>query len=708
MTLKNNFDARTNQGMPEGRDLQRQIAGRHRNGRIWLVVFQFSLAIAIVALTVLIINIINQTFGLVAIENEIEPEQLVSAYVEGEMETMPNTVSSEDDAALAASIAADPYAIGFFGYTYYHNQGDALRALAINGVEPGAASVQDGSYELTRPLFLYTGQRIMEAKPQVAPFIDFYLNHVNDEIADVGYFPMDPDALAEQSYALRIDEGATPPEALTGDIIVSGSSTVYPLTVRMAERYKEAGFQGNISVESVGTKAGYAALCVDKSADIADASRAMSRQEQAVCNKKLRNTSEFQVGTDALAVVVSSQNDFARDVTEDELRQIFNGARQWSDVRAGWPDQPIMRYIPSIDSGTLDFFVEKIYTEDIALSDLPKPALISTLEANLSKGVMRRYESEQPLAERSYQDLYDLVLEQVVEPRVIMSWNMLPSIFDRPAIEAEVLASNPDAHVQWRAWLNPKFLTATQSSTPEYAGVRTAILGTLWVILIVILFSVPVGIGAAIYLEEYAGQGRINRILQTNIDNLAGVPSIIYGILGLAIFVRALEHLTSGKLFGVADPTTANGRTILSAGLTLGLLVLPIIIINAQEALRAVPQSLRDAGYGLGATKWQVIRTHVLANALPGILTGAILGISRAIGETAPLVVIGASTFITVDPTSPFAKFTVLPMQIYQWTTRPQAEFKHIAAAASIVLLILMLLLNATAIYMRNRYSKTL
>ena len=160
----------------------------------------------------------------------------------------------------------------------------------------------------------------------------------------------------------------------------------------------------------------------------------------------------------------------------------------------------------------------------------------------------------------------------------------------------------------------------------------------------------PLGVGAAIYLEEYARDNWLNRLIQTNINNLAGVPSIIYGILGLAIFVRALEPLTSGAIFGVGDPTTANGRTILSAGLTLALLVLPLIIINAQEAIRAVPSSLRQASYGLGATKWQTIWHHVLPNAIPGILTGTILAISRAIGETAPLVVIGASTYITFDP----------------------------------------------------------
>jgi phosphate transport system permease protein len=177
-------------------------------------------------------------------------------------------------------------------------------------------------------------------------------------------------------------------------------------------------------------------------------------------------------------------------------------------------------------------------------------------------------------------------------------------------------------------------------------------------------------------------------------------------MLGLVIFVRALEALTSGSLFGVGDPTTANGRTIVSAGLTLGLLILPLLIINAREAIRAVPSSLRQASYGLGATKWQTVWNHVLPGALPGILTGTILAISRAIGETAPLVVIGASTFIMVDPNGPFAKFTTLPIQIYQWTSRPQDEFRHLAAAAILVLLVLLLTLNATAIVLRNRFSR--
>ncbi|MCY3832741.1 MAG: ABC transporter permease subunit [Chloroflexi bacterium] len=345
---------------------------------------------------------------------------------------------------------------------------------------------------------------------------------------------------------------------------------------------------------------------------------------------------------------------------------------------------------------------------------------------------------------------------------------------------------------------------------------------------VVALTALPIGVGAAIYLEEYAQHGFINRLIETNVRNLAGVPSIIYGMLGLAIFVRALAPVTSGIIFGynfdapsvetvieriaphfdgeirfdggaftsdsdeidapmlarvvdvflrfgspslamlgnssvvdmsqalaealaievdvtftgadeahdidargsayrfdvaadapISDDTfdqlmaslvrlnsfSPNGRTLISAGLTLALLILPIIIINAQEAIRAVPAAIREASYGLGATRWQTIWRSVLPAALPGIMTGTILSVSRAVGETAPLIVVGAATFLVADPTSPFSQFTALPIQIYQWTARPQGQFADIAAAAIIVLLALMLTLNAAAIFLRNRYS---
>jgi phosphate transport system permease protein len=343
----------------------------------------------------------------------------------------------------------------------------------------------------------------------------------------------------------------------------------------------------------------------------------------------------------------------------------------------------------------------------VPLAELPKESLVQILQANVSEGLFRRLENDQPFDLRAQENVYDLVLERVVEPRVVETWSLVDSIFRRSDVLAEAAAEYPTAEVQFVSWIDPKFITTPQSGDAEKAGVRTAILGSLWTIAITVAFAFPLGVGAAIYLEEYAEDNFINRLIRTNINNLAGVPSIIYGMLGLAIFVRALEPLSSGEMFGIVNPTTANGRTILSAGLTLGLLILPLIIINGQEAIRAVPSSLRQASYGLGATQWQTIWHHVLPSALPGILTGTILAISRAIGETAPLVVVGASTFITVDPTGPFSKFTTLPIQIFQWTTRPQDEFRNIAAAAIIVLLALLLTLNATAILMRNRFRRS-
>lgn len=344
--------------------------------------------------------------------------------------------------------------------------------------------------------------------------------------------------------------------------------------------------------------------------------------------------------------------------------------------------------------------------EGVPLEDLSKEQLTAILAQHISAGLLRRLEHDQPFEERDRASVYALVMERVVEPKIVKTWSLTASLTQRAAIEAEVAEKYPQAQLEFRAWINPTFIQMPQSSKPEIAGVRTAILGSLWTIALTLIVAFPVGVGAAIYLEEYASDTALNRVIQTNINNLAGVPSIIYGMLGLAIFVRGLEPFTSGTLLGVADPTTANGRTVLSAGLTLALLILPLIIINAQEAIKAVPASLREASYGLGATRWQTIWYHVLPNALPGILTGTILAISRAIGETAPLVVVGASAFVALDPSGPFSKFTTLPIQIYQWTTRPQDQYRNLAAAASLMLLVLLLSLNAAAILLRNRYSK--
>lgn len=346
--------------------------------------------------------------------------------------------------------------------------------------------------------------------------------------------------------------------------------------------------------------------------------------------------------------------------------------------------------------------------DGVPLEELPKETLVLILQEHVSKGLFRRFENDMPFEERPQVDVYNLVMERVVAPEVVKQWSLLDSITQASTIKAEVAQKYPQADLSFESWIDGAFLISPQSSDAMRAGVRTAILGSLWNIAIAIAFAFPIGVGAAIYLEEYAADNAVNRIIQTNINNLAGVPSIIYGMLGLAIFVRLLEQFTSGAVFGLTDPTTANGRTIISAGMTLGLLILPLIIINAQEAIKAVPNSLRQASFGLGATKWQTVWHHVLPGALPGILTGTILAVSRAIGETAPLVVVGASTFITVDPNGPFSKFTTLPIQIYQWTSRPQDVFRNIAAAAILVLLALLLSLNATAVLLRNRFSRRL
>lgn len=239
-------------------------------------------------------------------------------------------------------------------------------------------------------------------------------------------------------------------------------------------------------------------------------------------------------------------------------------------------------------------------------------------------------------------------------------------------------------------WLDWQFITSFASRFPSKAGIMSALFGSLWIIGITAPVAFILGIGTALYLEEYAKKGFFTNLIQININNLAGVPSIVFGILGLGLFVE-------GFLFG---------RTILSGALTMALLVLPIIVVSGQEAIRAVPQHMRNASFALGASKWQTIRGVVIPAAFPSILTGFILALSRAIGETAPLIVVGAVTFIAFVPNSPLDQFTVLPIQIYSWTSKPQDEFRAIAAAGIIVLLIVLFTLNATAVYLRNKYQK--
>lgn len=469
------------------------------------------------------------------------------------------------------------------------------------------------------------------------------------------------------------------------------------------------------------------------------------------------------------------------------------------------------------------------------------PGVDAEIADQLLKNISRQQQADLLANYASPAALRQLVLEKVVQQQIIASFTLVEAIFNFDVIKAEIEGRLLEAYkkregldqakaqvIRFHSWLNGQFITSPMSSVPALAGVRTALMGSIGLMVIVVLVALPIGLGAAIYLEEYANDGPVNRLIETNVRNLAGVPSIIYGMLGLAIFVRALAPFSSGLVFHVnfdaptidtaveriapvfddqisfdgvqlhsssdlidaaaarrlvdvflhygtpsltmtghsdihdmsnalADAlnTTAdvmpvsadsdydietrgryyrfdiaadasipdsvydqliakllrinsfapNGRTLISAGLTLVLLILPIIIINAQEAIRAVPNAIREASYGLGATRWQTIWRQVLPAALPGIMTGTILSVSRAIGETAPLIVVGAATFLLTDPTSPFSQFTAMPIQIYQWTARPQGQFADIAAAAIIVLLALMLTLNAAAIILRNRYS---
>ena len=240
------------------------------------------------------------------------------------------------------------------------------------------------------------------------------------------------------------------------------------------------------------------------------------------------------------------------------------------------------------------------------------------------------------------------------------------------------------------AYLDTTLFTAPPSIDPTIAGARPAILATIYMGVLLILFTVPIGVGTAIYLEEYADRGRwYNRLLELNIQNLAAVPSIVYGILGLAFIVRGIGL----------------GQVLLAGALILTLLVLPTVIIASREALRAVPDTIRQGAYALGATQWQVTSRQVLPAALPGIATGSILSLSRGIGETAPLIMVGAVTYVAFDPTI-LGPFTALPIQIYQWVRLPQEEFRSLAAAAIIVLLGILLSLNAVAIWLRNRYQR--
>ncbi len=247
-----------------------------------------------------------------------------------------------------------------------------------------------------------------------------------------------------------------------------------------------------------------------------------------------------------------------------------------------------------------------------------------------------------------------------------------------------------DVLIDGLPWLDWDFLSTYPSRRPEDAGIRSALFGTLWIGGLTALFTFPIGTATAIYLEEYAPRNRLTQLIEVNISNQAGVPSIVYGLLGLAVFVFLLGM----------------GRVIIAGALTVTLLVLPLLIVAGREAIRAVPDSYRQGSLALGATRWQTVRHVILPSAMPGILTGTILAMSRAIGEAAPLLAISGLVFVTFTPVHPFERFTVLPIQIFNWVSRPQADWQHVTAAAIIILLLVLLSMNSVAILLRDRFQR--
>ena len=312
-----------------------------------------------------------------------------------------NLQLSEDDNVLVQGVSGDPYAIGYFGFAYFEENAGKLRDLAIEGVAPTADTVNAGEYALARPLFIYSDAGVMAAKPQVAAFINFYLTYVNDEVIDVGYFPASDEALttAQQNWLTAMGQTAAAgaastgvelpevnPLAVSGDIIVAGSSTVYPLTERMAERFRDEGYAGNITIDSIGTGAGFERFCVAGESDISNASRPIKDSERESCRAIGREPVEFRVGTDALAVVVNPANDWIGEegLTLAELARLFSAeVTNWSDVNPAWPNEPVKRFSPGTDSGTFDYFIEAVM--DPAFDKKGEEALLSAANLQLSE-----------------------------------------------------------------------------------------------------------------------------------------------------------------------------------------------------------------------------------------------------------------------------------------------------------------------------------
>jgi ABC-type phosphate transport system permease subunit len=685
--------------MPDEQAFQRGLAARNRRGIFGRVFYYFSVGVAILALITLFLNVINQSFGAVAQSFTINPGTLA-----GDGRTL-DELNAQELADILVEYEAN------------------LRVLVRDRL-----STVDSSVFTTTPLNVLAPS---------AMYPEGYADSTVNEISDLE----NGNELLAEFMALNLSD------ADMRNIVLE---EVAELQTLQAWGLADSTFNWAPSEAQQNRASEIVTELEANEAQQADLTAQLEDLEAQVSDLRAAGTEENRAGIDTINAEISEVRTALTDIRD-----------QFTELR----DE---------------------------LEDL--------VSANITTDVQAEY------CTGEYRDPEELSREEIME--------IMNTPFEEAGCNTQL--------IRYQSWLDADFLRTPMSSVPAQAGIRTAILGSMLMMVIVIVVSLPIGVGTAIYLEEYASQNFISRLIETNVRTLAGVPSIIYGLLGLAIFVRLLAPVTSGIVFGVnvetrtadqaitaiedgigmndlyevtdegeyaginedgtlspelsqnllntylrlgnaglsnlygsistevaessirralgiegevtgdAEETitlgddstitvqqynllvrsleqfssfTVNGRTILSASLTLALLILPIVIINAQEALRAVPFAVREASYGLGATKWQTIWRTVLPQAIPGIMTGMILAVSRAVGETAPLIVVGASTFILSDPNGPFSKFTVLPIQIYQWTARPQAQFQFIAAAAIIVLLTLVLALNALAIYLRNRYS---
>ena len=468
---------------PEDEQYNQFVKRRQGVGRFWHGAFLAATLVGIVTLVVLLADISNDAFGYVAIQNKVDPESLVVNFYKQQILNAPRVLASEDDEVLASNVAQRPSAIGFFGYAYFAEHAGDLRLVSIDGVGPTAETVDSGQYKLARPLFVYTAQETLASKPQVAAFLAHYLSNVNAVIDEVGYFPLQADALQEQIARWEAATGATLADApagaqagLEGEIVTVGSSTVAPITQRMADDFSAAGgFGGAVTVENVGTDAGFRRFCIDKAADIANASRAMINLDLSACRSSRLTPVELRVANDGIALVVSKENTFLENVTSEQLQMIFTSAERWSDVDPAWPDQPILHYIPGADSGTLDFFASAAFGSELAAQ--PHGVLVEILAANVGSGRLRALQSQMPFEQRPQEDLVQLVEAEVLKPAVVKTWTLYDSLFARERVEAEAAAIAGSIDLTFRSWVNRDFVINPQSSDPLKAGIGTAIWG---------------------------------------------------------------------------------------------------------------------------------------------------------------------------------------------------------------------------------------